>query len=182
MPAGHASMQIGAGAGAVPALLTRLMGVRQAVEVGTFTGLSSLAIARGLADGGRLICFDISEEFTADRRAATGSGPASTTGSSCGSARPPSSCASCPTSRTSIWLHRRRQGRLPDLLGRSGAADAPGRRDRWSTTCSGPAGWSIRRRPADRAMAEFNDMALADGRVELVILPLLDGLTMARKR
>jgi caffeoyl-CoA O-methyltransferase len=45
-------------------LLTRVMEVRRAVEVGTFTGFSSLAIARGLADGGRLICFDISDEYT----------------------------------------------------------------------------------------------------------------------
>ena len=44
--------------------LTRLLGARQAVEVGTFTGLSSLAIARGLPPDGRLICFDMSEEFT----------------------------------------------------------------------------------------------------------------------
>ena len=33
--------------------LTRLLGVRRAVEVGTFTGLSALSIARGLSDGGR---------------------------------------------------------------------------------------------------------------------------------
>lgn len=45
-------------------LLTRLLDVKLAVEVGTFTGTSALAIARGLAPGGRLICLDISTEFT----------------------------------------------------------------------------------------------------------------------
>jgi caffeoyl-CoA O-methyltransferase len=45
-------------------LVTRLIGARQAVEVGTFTGYSALCIARGLAEGGRLICCDISEEWT----------------------------------------------------------------------------------------------------------------------
>src|SRR5204862_3127835 len=45
-------------------LLARILGARRAVEVGTFTGYSALAIARGLADGGHLTCFDISDEFT----------------------------------------------------------------------------------------------------------------------
>src|SRR5687768_5096977 len=44
--------------------LARLLDARHAVEVGTFTGFSSLAIARGLAPSGRLTCFDISAEFT----------------------------------------------------------------------------------------------------------------------
>ena len=58
-------MQIGADQGALMTLLTRLVGARQAVEVGTFTGFSSICIARGLAPGGRLLCCDISEEYTA---------------------------------------------------------------------------------------------------------------------
>ncbi len=45
-------------------LLTRLLGVRTAVEVGTFTGYSSVCIARGLAQGGRLFCFDINPGWT----------------------------------------------------------------------------------------------------------------------
>lgn len=49
-------------------MLTRLLGVRTAVEVGTFTGYSSICIARGLAPGGRLTCIDVSEEFTAVAR------------------------------------------------------------------------------------------------------------------
>jgi caffeoyl-CoA O-methyltransferase len=46
-------------------MLTRLVGATFAVEVGTFTGYSALCIARGLAPGGRLICCDVSEEWTA---------------------------------------------------------------------------------------------------------------------
>src|SRR5262245_32861731 len=45
-------------------MLTRLVGAREAVEIGTFTGFSALAISRGLADGGRLICLDASDEWT----------------------------------------------------------------------------------------------------------------------
>jgi caffeoyl-CoA O-methyltransferase len=60
-----AGMQIGADQGALLTLLTRLVGATSAVEVGTFTGYSSISIARGLAPGGRLLCCDVSEEFTA---------------------------------------------------------------------------------------------------------------------
>src|SRR5262249_55023139 len=48
--------------------LVRLLGARDAVEVGTFTGLSSLSIARGLPADGHLLCLDVSEEFTAMAR------------------------------------------------------------------------------------------------------------------
>ena len=45
-------------------MLTAALRPRLAVEVGTFTGTSSLAIARMLPDGGRLLCCDVSEEWT----------------------------------------------------------------------------------------------------------------------
>jgi caffeoyl-CoA O-methyltransferase len=44
--------------------LTRLMSARRAVEIGTFTGFSALAISRGLPADGQLICLDASEEWT----------------------------------------------------------------------------------------------------------------------
>jgi caffeoyl-CoA O-methyltransferase len=59
-----AGMQIAPDQAALLTLLTRLTGVDRAVEVGTFTGSSSVAIARGLRPGGRLVCFDVSEQFT----------------------------------------------------------------------------------------------------------------------
>jgi caffeoyl-CoA O-methyltransferase len=63
-------MQIAPEQGAFMTVLTRLLGARSAVEVGTFTGYSSLCIARGLASGGRLVCCDVSEEWTALAREA----------------------------------------------------------------------------------------------------------------
>ncbi len=60
-----ARMQIGADQGQLLTMMARLVGARRAVEVGTFTGYSSLCIARGLAEGGLLLCCDISEEWTA---------------------------------------------------------------------------------------------------------------------
>src|SRR5919106_7006246 len=61
-------MQIAPEQGAFMASLTRLIGARRAVEVGTFTGYSSLSIARGLPDDGTLLCCDVSEEWTAIAR------------------------------------------------------------------------------------------------------------------
>jgi caffeoyl-CoA O-methyltransferase len=65
---GVSGMQIAPEQGAFFTILTAALGVRSAVEVGTFTGYSSLCIARGLADGGHLLCCDVSEEWTAIAR------------------------------------------------------------------------------------------------------------------
>src|SRR5262245_9276165 len=59
-----AQMQIAPEQGAFMEMLARILNTRFAVEVGTFTGYSAMSIARGLADGGRLLCCDISEEWT----------------------------------------------------------------------------------------------------------------------
>ena len=58
-------MQVSADQGALLTLLTAVSGASYAVEVGTFTGYSSICIARGLNAGGRLLCLDVSEEYTA---------------------------------------------------------------------------------------------------------------------
>lgn len=44
--------------------LTRLISARRAVEIGTFTGFSALAISRGLPADGELICLDVDEDWT----------------------------------------------------------------------------------------------------------------------
>jgi caffeoyl-CoA O-methyltransferase len=63
-----AEMQIGPDQGAFLTLLTAAIGARAALEVGTFTGYSSICIARGLPPGGRLLCLDASPEWTAVAR------------------------------------------------------------------------------------------------------------------
>jgi caffeoyl-CoA O-methyltransferase len=63
-----AVMQVAPEQGALLTFLTRLVGARRAIEVGTFTGYSSLCIARGLPPGGELLCCDVSEEWTAVAR------------------------------------------------------------------------------------------------------------------
>jgi caffeoyl-CoA O-methyltransferase len=65
---GAAGMQIGHDQAVFMENLVRAMGARRAVEVGVFTGYSSLALARGMGPEGRLLCCDLSEEWTAIAR------------------------------------------------------------------------------------------------------------------
>ncbi|GGL91090.1 MULTISPECIES: O-methyltransferase [Micromonospora] len=177
----EAGMQIAPEQAAFLTLLTRIAGVRQAVEVGTFTGLSSLAIARGLADGGRLTCFDISTEYTGiarrywaragvDDRIELRIGPAAETLRELPQERY-LDLAFVDADKTGYpvyWAElvpRMRPGGLilVDNVLRGGRVVAP-------------------RDEADRAIAAFNDDVLADVRVEAVMLPVADGLTLARVR
>jgi predicted O-methyltransferase YrrM len=57
-------MQIAPEQGAFMALLVELMGARKTIELGTFTGYSSLAVALALPPDGRIVCCDMSEEWT----------------------------------------------------------------------------------------------------------------------
>ncbi len=66
MPA--ANMQIGPEQGQFMALLVELIGARRTLEVGTFTGYSALVVALALPADGRVVACDISEEFTAVAR------------------------------------------------------------------------------------------------------------------
>ncbi|MFI7023273.1 O-methyltransferase [Micromonospora sp. NPDC049900] len=175
----HASMQVAPEQAAFLTFLTRLLGVRNAVEVGTFTGLSSLAIARGLADGGRLTCFDISEEYTGiarrywaragvDDRIELRIGPAGETLRELPHERY-LDFAFIDADKTSYPLYwdelvpRMRPGGViaVDNVLRHGRVVAP-------------------ESEADRAIAAFNDDVLADVRVDAVMLPIADGLTLAR--
>ena len=63
-----AEMQIGPDQGAFLTILTAAIGARAAIEIGTFTGYSSICIARGLPPDGRLLCLDASKEWTAIAR------------------------------------------------------------------------------------------------------------------
>ncbi len=64
----RASMQLAPEQGQLLALLVELIGARRTLEVGTFTGYSSLAVALALPDDGTLVACDLSEEWTAVAR------------------------------------------------------------------------------------------------------------------
>ncbi len=61
-------MEVAGEQAAFLAFLVRLIGARRAVEVGTFTGYSAIAVARALPPDGRLLCCDVNEEWTAIAR------------------------------------------------------------------------------------------------------------------
>jgi predicted O-methyltransferase YrrM len=64
----QAQMQIAPEQGQFMALLTRLVGARKALEVGVFTGYSALAVILAMPEDGHLVACDVSEEFTAVAR------------------------------------------------------------------------------------------------------------------
>ena len=65
---GAAGMQIGDDQAVFMEIIARSVGARSALEVGTFTGYSALAVARGMGPEGRLLCCDVSEEWTSIAR------------------------------------------------------------------------------------------------------------------
>jgi predicted O-methyltransferase YrrM len=64
----NANMQISPDQGQLMRLLARVLGVRRYLEVGVFTGYSSLSVALGMPDDGRIVACDVSEEFTSVAR------------------------------------------------------------------------------------------------------------------
>jgi caffeoyl-CoA O-methyltransferase len=178
-----AIMQISPEQGAFMTLLTRLVGARQVVEVGTFTGYSALSIARGLPDDGHLLCCDVSEEWTSiARRAWADAGvdgkielvlaPAADTLRALPDdeyvdlAFIDADKPSYPVYYEELLRRLRPNGLILVDNTLWGGAIADAAADDESTV----------------AMRAFNDMVAADERVESVLLTIGDGLTMLRKR
>jgi caffeoyl-CoA O-methyltransferase len=178
-----AGMQIAPEQGAFLTLLTRVAGARRAVEVGTFTGYSSLCIARGLPADGYLLCCDVSEEWTAlarqawQRAGVAGRielriGPAADTLAALPRTEPfdlafiDADKTGYPTYYAEL-LPRMRPGGviLVDNVFQSGRVLEPDPDNRNAV-----------------AIKEFNDRLAADDRVDVVMLPIADGLTMAVKK
>lgn len=178
-----ARMQVGPDQAAFLTMLTRFAGVHQAVEVGTFTGTSALCIARGLAEGGRLLCCDVSEEWTSIARGAWAEAGVD--------------------DRIDLRIAPGIEtlAALPDEPAIDLAfidADKPGYAGYFDELVPRlrPGGWIV----ADNtlwsgaivdpevtdhnteALRAYNDKAAADERVTTVILALADGLTVSQKR
>jgi caffeoyl-CoA O-methyltransferase len=162
-------------------LLTRALGVRRAIEIGTFTGFSALCIARGLPADGTLLCLDRSAEWTAvGRRYWERAGLADRIELRIGDALP--ALRDLPAEETfdlafvdadktgypayveELYPRMRTNGVvLLDNTLRGGRVLAPETDD-------------------DRALVALNADLARDGRWETVLLPVADGLTMLRKR
>jgi len=60
----HAMMQIGPEQGAFMGLLIRMLGARKTLEIGVFTGYSAMVVAKAMGPEGKVLALDVSEEFT----------------------------------------------------------------------------------------------------------------------
>jgi caffeoyl-CoA O-methyltransferase len=178
-----AGMQISSDEGAFLAIAARMVGARNAVEVGTFTGYSALCVARALPADGHLLCCDVSEEWTAIARrywAEAGVAdkielrlaPAAETLRSHPIA-PIWDFAFIDADKTgyaTYWAEIVPRIRAGGVIAVDNVFQGGGVIDDSDNSENVVA---IRR---------FNDMVIADPRVEAVMLPIRDGVTLALKR
>ena len=177
------SLAIAPEQGTFMTILTRLIGARSAIEIGTFTGYSSICLARGLAGDGHLLCCDLSDEWTSvARKYWKRAGLADKIELRLG-----------PALDTVRSLPREPQFDLAFI-----DADKPGYLGYWkevvprvrsggailvdNTFSHGRVIDAGNESELVQAIRDFNDHAAADDRVEVVMLPLGDGLTLARKK
>lgn len=176
-------MQVSADQGALLTLLVGLTGARQAIELGTFTGYSSVCIARGLAEDGRLLCCDVSEEWTAvARRAWERAGVADRIDLRIGPAL--DTIRSLPeTEHLDVTFIDADKTGYADYWSELVPRVRPGGlllvdNTLWSGAVARPDDGSD---PNVAVLQAFNDQVTADDRVLSYILPVGDGLTVARK-
>jgi predicted O-methyltransferase YrrM len=180
--ADDAGMQIGPEQGTFMTLLAKLIGAASAVEIGTFTGYSAICIARGLAEGGRLLCCDVSDEWTSlAREYWKRAGVADQIELRLGPAAETLRALPEGTSFDYAFIDADKTGYVQywDLIV---PMIRPGGLILVDNTLSH--GRVIDLRIQDdsvQGIRRFNGHAKADKRVELVLLPIGDGLTMARK-
>ncbi len=176
-------MQIAVEQGVFLTWLTGFLGVQLAVEVGTFTGYSAISIARGLPPGGRLLCCDVSDEWTtiarrywerakvADRielRVA----PAIETLKALPRSTPVD-LAFIDADKTSYRAYY--EELLPRLSPRGVIVFD---NVLWSGSVADPA----KQDESVQAIRAVNDAIAADPRVDAVMLPVADGITLVRRR
>jgi caffeoyl-CoA O-methyltransferase len=177
-----AGMQISTEQGAFMTLITRMTGVQTAIEVGTFTGYSSICIARGLAPGGRLIACDVSDEWTTiARKAWMDAGVADRIELRLGPAVDTLAALPADLSVDLAFLDADKGGYrayydlLVPMLRPGGVILVD------NVLWSGRVVDVTNDEPDTIALRAFNRYVAHDGRVEVAMVPLADGLTIIRK-
>jgi predicted O-methyltransferase YrrM len=173
-------MQIGADQGQFMQLLVQAIGARRCLEIGTYTGYSALAVALALPEDGRLICCDISEEWTAvgkpfwkkagvEKKIDLRIGPALET---LKGLKGPFDFVFIDADKPNYLQYY--EGCLP-LVRKNGIIAIDN--TLWSGAVADPS-----QKDADTvALRQFNDALHGDPRVALSMLPLGDGVTLALK-
>ena len=162
-------------------MLARLVGARRALEVGTFTGYGAISIARGLADGGRLTCLELEEEYAAiARRNLEDAGVADRVEIVVGPAL--ESLRAMPAEPTFdyVFLDADKTG-YPDYYEELVPRLVPGGLLLIDNVLLGGA-VTDPRDERERIMDALNDRVTADERVDSVMVLVADGLTFARRR
>lgn len=182
MPASQ--MQIGAAQGHFMAMLVRLLDVRHYLEIGVFTGYSSLAVALAMPENGKIIACDVSEEYTSvARRYWRDAGVEGNI-----------DLRLAPALDTLVALNDQGLAGSFDMAFIDADKGNMWAYYEWCTELVRPGGliladnvlWSGKvlspeKEDADsRAIAEFNKKLATDSRSESLVLPLFDGLTVAR--
>jgi caffeoyl-CoA O-methyltransferase len=179
----RAGMQIAAGQAGFMAMLVRLIGARHGVEIGTFTGYSALAVARALPADGTLLCCDVSEEWTSiGRRYWAAAGVADRIDLRIAPAIETLQALPQTEHFDVAFIDADKTGYaayLEELLPRmrtNGLIMVD------NTLWGGEVTRDTDTSPDTLALKAFNDSVAADPRVDCVLLPLADGLTLLRKR
>jgi caffeoyl-CoA O-methyltransferase len=181
----HAGMQISPEQGQFMALLVKLIGARRTIEIGVFTGYSALSVALALPEDGKVLACDISDEYTrVGRPFWERAGVAQKIELQLGAARATLDArlaAGAAAQYDFAFIDADKQGydayyeRCLQLL-RTGGLIAIDN-TLWSGQVAHPA------TDADTlALQALNAKLHADRRIDLSLLPIGDGLTLARKR
>lgn len=181
-----ARMQIAPEQGQFMELIARLIGARRIIEIGTFTGYSSICLARALPDDGQLLCCDIDEHWT---------GIAQRYWEEAGLSHRIHLCLA-PALDTLDALLRDGQHKSFDLVFIDADKENYDAYYEHSLQLLKPGGliifdnmlWSGR--VADESVQDIDTAALralnlklkGDQRVDISLLPMADGITLARKR
>jgi predicted O-methyltransferase YrrM len=176
-----AGMQIGPDQGALLQMLVRMIGAKRCIEIGTFTGYSALSVALALPKDGKIVCCDVSEEWTAIAR------------------------RYWKKARVESKIDLRLGPALETLKGLKGKfdfafidADKPNYSKYYerclallrkggliavdNTLWGGSVIDPAKQSENTRALREFNQRLARDRRVDIALVPIGDGLTLAVKR
>jgi predicted O-methyltransferase YrrM len=182
----HAGMQIGSDQGAFMAMLVKLMGARRTIEIGVFTGYSALAVALALPPDGKIVACDINDEWTSiGRRHWEKAGVADKIDLRLGRATKTLDelLASGEAGRFDFaFIDADKQNYLA-YYERCLALLRPGGLIAVDNTLWSGSVLDAKDRSEDtEAIRAFNDALARDERIDLALLTVGDGVTLARKR